>query len=876
MRRHNPLRRFAILAFVSLTCRDVLVSFAAANEHELIVQFCVDCHGDDRPEAGIGLAGDSSQIGLLKQRKLWLRALDQIRSGDMPPADADQWTSEQRSQVVDWLDGMLHPNNWHQFADPGRQSLSRLTTIEYRNSVRDIFKVDLHAGVYLGRDPEGATGFTNDRDNLSFPLFGMQDYLREAERAVDAFLGYGEPRWSNEFDLVEAWQRSSDKSTSLTTDGNAVLADDSKKPFHFGVTVPHAGKYRIATKAASVTAGASSGIEVLVNGRVVGRFLVDEADFETYDVVAILPAGFSTVSLVWSPDLTPDYGAVPTPPHLEERARKSGPLPQFPIPDRLKMSDEAIKAFRRFNKTLVDYECDRRLARLLIERNATDYNRNSFLNFRQNSAPFNLSAGKIAVLLNVPQKQLEKQLQQDLGFDRNEQRSAARDYKKALAAKHPELVKPSPRKIGMASVAISSHALEPNDSDPAWVFTTPNNRDGASTVLKRIATAAYGESLSSQQLSSLIEIYLATIKETGDHNDGLRDALVATLMAPKFLLRYTESTDDPLIVLDSHALASRLAAFLWLSIPDAKLREMAESDDLTEPQGLDAALEHLITDDRFDSFCATFMEQWLDLDSMKGLNPTLSAAMRAEPALLLREIFREDRSILDLLDARHTWLNESLADHYEIDGVTGHQMRPVPLHDDRRGGLLAMGGMLTVTSTEQRTSPVARGAWIVETLLGVELPPPPPSVPELKPQAKVRTIREELELHRSATQCAGCHQKIDPYGFVLENYNRFGIWRDKEGLKRVNARTTLDDGTRINGLAEFKLYLREKRSRDFARNLTERMLRFALGRDTHYYDEQLVQHIVAELEANRWRAQVLLREIVRSDAFRHQNNSVAK
>ena len=129
--------------------------------------------------------------------------------------------------------------------DPGRQSLSRLTTIEYCNSVRDIFGIDLHAGVYLGRDPEGATGFTNDRDNLSFPLFAMQDYLREAERAVDAFLGYGQPRWSGGFSLVDAWHRSSDKSTSLTSNREAVLAEDAKKPFHLGVTVPHAGKYRI-------------------------------------------------------------------------------------------------------------------------------------------------------------------------------------------------------------------------------------------------------------------------------------------------------------------------------------------------------------------------------------------------------------------------------------------------------------------------------------------------------------------------------------------------------------------------------------------------------------------------------------------------------
>ena len=209
--------------------------------------------------------------------------------------------------------------------------------------------------------------------------------------------------------------------------------------------------------------------------------------------------------------------------------------------------------------------------------------------------------------------------------------------------------------------------------------------------------------------------------------------------------------------------------------------------------------------------------------------------MKEEPILLFLEIFRENRTLLELIDSDFSFLNASLAHHYEIDGVEGDKMRKVTLNDDRRGGLLAMASVLTKTSTPERTSPVNRGAFIVELLLGEDLPPPPPNVPELKTDNKSRTIREELEQHRDDKACSGCHEKIDPYGFVLEHYDQFGAWRSKDRGQAISAATTLDDGTKVDGLTEFKTYLIEERREDFLRNLTERLFEFSLGRKAAFY-----------------------------------------
>jgi hypothetical protein len=289
-------------------------------------------------------------------------------------------------------------------------------------------------------------------------------------------------------------------------------------------------------------------------------------------------------------------------------------------------------------------------------------------------------------------------------------------------------------------------------------------------------------------------------------------------------------------------LATRLSFFLWSSIPDDVLLASAERGELHKPSELEKQTRRMLADPRADNLVVNFGEQWLHLRNLESITPdlrlfpdfddNLRQAFRRETELHLESVLHEDRSILDLLKADHTYLNERLAKHYGIPNVHGSQFRKVSLgRDSIRGGLLRQGGILTVTSYATRTSPVLRGKWILENILGTPPPPPPPNVPDLKENilAANLSVRERLSAHRSNAQCAGCHRLIDPPGFALENFDAVGRWRFLEEGKPVDALGGLPDGSEFRGIDGLEDGLL-KRPELFATALTEKLLTFALGR----------------------------------------------
>ncbi|MEM7013819.1 MAG: DUF1592 domain-containing protein, partial [Verrucomicrobiota bacterium] len=348
-------------------------------------------------------------------------------------------------------------------------------------------------------------------------------------------------------------------------------------------------------------------------------------------------------------------------------------------------------------------------------------------------------------------------------------------------------------------------------------------------------------------------------------------------VSPQFLLRYAEGPAARSYVVDDVELARRLSHFLWLSIPDDELRDLAAEDRLSEPDTLTKQVNRMIADPKFDAFAEAFASEWLDLSTLsraESLNASLRVAMEEEPALFLRDFFQRNRPVSDLIQSPYAYVNAKLADHYDLPSVEGNALRRVEVEKHRRsGGLLTMGAPLVSTSTDERTSPVNRGVWIVELLLGKHLPPAPASVPELNTNDKAGTIREELEIHRQASACAGCHAKIDPYGFVLEHYDQLGAWRDRDKGKPIDSSTILDDGTEVDGLREFQTYLLENRVDDLTRNLAKRLLAFALGREIRFTDEATVRAIVEQTKADGLTARSILHQIVLSEAFRMQDNS---
>ena len=404
----------------------------------------------------------------------------------------------------------------------------------------------------------------------------------------------------------------------------------------------------------------------------------------------------------------------------------------------------------------------------------------------------------------------------------------------------------------------------------------------ARNVLRRFATRAYRRPATDDEVERLTGFVRRTLEAGGNFESGVQLALQAVLVSPHFLFRVEldDRTHDgaPAQSINEFELATRLAYFLWNSMPDEELFGLAERGALRAPGEVEKQVRRMLADPRAQSLVEQFASQWLHLRSLEivspnpkqfpAFDPELRAAMRRETEECFAHIIREDRSVLELLDADYTFVNERLAAHYGIGGVTGPEFRKVSTAGTPRGGLLTHASILTVTSNPTRTSPVKRGRWVLEQLLGAPPPPPPPDVPELKDNAVDATasLRVRMEQHRANLSCAACHARMDPLGFGLENFDAIGAWRDKDGETPIDASGALPAGGTFNGPVELKGVLKSKAGQ-FRRCLAEKMLTYAIGRGVERYDRRAVAGITTALEADGDKFSRLVLAIVDSQPF---------
>jgi hypothetical protein len=429
-------------------------------------------------------------------------------------------------------------------------------------------------------------------------------------------------------------------------------------------------------------------------------------------------------------------------------------------------------------------------------------------------------------------------------------------------------------------------------TDPA------ERRAYAREVLTTFATKAFRRPPGSDTIDSLVDIAENTYKVSGNtFETGVASAMVAVLASPRFLYRVETAepvaANQPFANVDEYALASRLSYLLWSSMPDDELFKLAGQGKLR--QNLDAQVKRMMADPRSKAFVENFAGQWLQsrdilnadinrtevmaLEGVKTSGEVTAAqrdAMKEEAADCFDYVARGDRSVLELLDSDYTFLNETLAKFYGIPNVTGPEMRKVTLPPgDPRGGVLTMGSVLEVTSNPTRTSPVKRGKWILENILGAPAPPPPPDIPPLEEAVKkiqdhVPTQREALALHRENALCASCHARMDPLGLALENFNALGLWRTNESGNAVDASGQLMSGESFQNVKDLKKILADNHREEFYRTLTEKLLTYALGRGLEYYDAPTVDKIVQRLETGDGHFSALLLGIVESAPFQER------
>jgi hypothetical protein len=404
----------------------------------------------------------------------------------------------------------------------------------------------------------------------------------------------------------------------------------------------------------------------------------------------------------------------------------------------------------------------------------------------------------------------------------------------------------------------------------------------ARKILSTLARRAYRRPVTEAEVATLLEFYRAGRSE-GGFEAGIQRGLRRVLSAPNFLFRVEhEPANLPPgtpYQIDAIDLASRLSFFLWSSIPDDELLDLAVRGTLRNPVVLEGQVRRMLRDSRSHALVDNFANQWLKLGRLSGIVPdvdefpdfdeNLRDALQQETREFVASQLREDRSVIDLVAANYTFVNERLARHYQIPRVYGSHFRRVTFDDGIRGGLLGQASILTATSYPNRTSPVLRGRWLLETMLGAPPPAPPPDVPALKEngaEGERHSVRERLEVHRKNSGCAVCHVRMDPLGFSLENFDALGKWRTMSDGSPIDASASLPDGSRFEGVTGLRALLVSHRE-DFVRTFTNRLLSYAIARGTEHYDWPAVRKVVREAEADDYRWSAIIMGIVRSVPF---------
>jgi cytochrome c551/c552 len=791
----------------------VVAGYARAqNQQALLNQYCVICHNTKLQTGGLALDKlDLQRVGA--NAETWEKVARKLRAGLMPPAGAPR----PDRHALDLLAGAVEDALDHAASanpNPGRTPLHRMNRGEYANAIRDLLAVDVDAATLLPAD-DSSNGFDNIADVLGVSPALLERYVAAAAKI--SRLAVGDPETAP---LDVTYTVRGDLSQTETLDGLPLGTRGGTVVRH---NFPLDGEYLIKLSLMKLSFGQVFGegaegqeLEVTLNGQRVKLYKLDEV------------------------------------PMFFMKAKPGSPAPHDPIRDpaadplaeRVKMTPDIHLEFK-----LNVQAGPRTIGVAFLQKG---YAANEDLVHRPGASTFDPNIGMQYGYDTVPHL-------------------ARVDITGPYHATGPGDT-PSRRKIFVC------HPSGLSDEIPC-----------ARQILFNLVRRAFRRAPSDNDIESLLSFYQQERNKGASFEAGIEIALRRILADPEFVFRFEPPPVNvpagvPYRISDTE-LASRLSFFLWSSIPDDELLNLAIRDKLHSPAVLERETRRMLADDRATALAANFAGQWLYLRDLKSSNPdgrefpdfddNLRQAFQRETELLFESILHEDRSVLDLLDADYTFVNERLAKHYGIANVYGPDFRRVPVPSDARRGLLGQGSMLLVTSNANRTSPVQRGKWILQNLLDSPPPLPPPNVPPLKEnsgEAAATSVRERMEQHRSNPACAGCHKIMDPIGLALENFDGVGQWRTVDSGFKIDAAGQLVDGTRVDGPASLRKALLD-RPEAFVGAMTEKLLMYGVGRETKYYDMPVVRAIMhdaapsGEAPADRYRFSELVLGIVKSAPF---------
>ncbi len=770
---------------------------------------CYGCHNSTVTSGDVNLTAMRTVASFDEERDRWERVVAKMKTGEMPPPSAAKPPAAEVQAVVKFLEAEFARQDRMAKPDPGRVTARRLNRAEYNNTIRDLLAVDIRPADDFPND-ESAFGFDNISDALTLSPVLLEKYLYAAERAVRAAI-YGPEKL---------------KPAMIHYPTPVRINDVVEKPslpkdlFNYDLT----------------------GLSTRHSAHIIHRFPVDGE----YSFRIVLnghrpnqsepahPAFWIDGQMIksWEYDATDLEGQI-----VEVRAQvKAG--------EHL-LSASYLKNYHGLPPSYKGPEPSKRPPEALI------------------STRGKLSEKDIETLRKYGTK---------IKTDRLETRVDNR----------------------FESIDVGGPFTQPTGPSPAStarVFVCKLETDAcAQTIIGSFTRRAFRRPVTPAETAPFVKLYQLARQQGDSFKEGIVTALEGVLVSPHFLFRIEQdhppatkaASAKPFAPVSQYELASRLSYFLWSSMPDAELLAVAAQQRLRQPAVLTAQVQRMLRDPKSRALVENFAGQWLQFKNIDVMKPdfrnfpdfedSLRLAMRRETELFIESLIREDGSVLDILDAKHSYLNERLARFYGVPGVTGPEFRRVDMSQTARGGgVLAHGSILTISSYSTRTSPVLRGKWILENLLNAPPPPPPPAVPTLD-ETKVgqtASLRQQMEAHRANATCASCHSRMDPLGFGLENLDAVGAWRDLDGKFPVDASGELPGGHKFKGPVELKTLLKQDREA-FVKGLTDKLLTYALGRGLERADRPVVSAIAGKLPERNYRFSALVLEIVNSLPFQQR------
>jgi mono/diheme cytochrome c family protein len=822
----------------------------AAAPQAILQRYCLTCHNQNLKERGtVPIALDSLKMDDVGEHgEVWEKVVRKVRTGLMPPAGRPRPDQPALEAFVGGLEGGLdryaatHPN-------PGRTpAFHRLNRAEYRNVIRDLFELDVDS--LLPAD-DASFGFDNIAGVLKMSPTLMERQMAAAQKISRLAVGTPPP-----FTNVDYVRLGDDLQQDEHIDGLPVgTRGGTSIRHHFPMDAEYVIRVRLARDILENVPvfAEDQHLEVSLDGERLQMFTVP--GFKPQPAAPKSPAPTTTkvptTTEVPTATNAPASSAAPS----EGRGARPGPqISQVDTGPRLSRQEREL-------------------------RNHIDDNWDVRVRVKAGERQLDVTFIKLTAAVNeTPRLPFIKPYAANVNTP---------DNRMGVALRSVEIIGPSnPTGAGESSSRRRIFICQPK--------TASEENGCARTIVTTLARRAYRRPVTDADVKPLLAMY-EDGRAQGSFDAGIERAVKRLLVSPEFLFRIERDPanippDSPYRVSDLE-LASRLSFFLWSSIPDEELVEAAAKGRLKDPAVLGGQVRRMVADPRAERFVKNFAGQWLYLRNLPSTAPisfnfpdfdeALRASMQRETELFFDSIIREDRGALELLTGGYTFLNERLARHYGIPGVKGTDFRRVTLLPDSvRGGLLGQGSILTVTSHPDRTSPVVRGKWILENLLGTSPPPPPPNVPELKPTGEpgmVLSMRDRMVQHRADPVCAGCHAIMDPIGLSLENFDAVGQLRTLgESSEPIDASGALPDGTKFVGATGLRNALLGK-SDQVVTTITEKLLTYALGRGLEYSDAPTVRAIVREARRQDYRfASGLIAGVVASAPFQMRMSSAGR